>query len=146
MLSDLLYPLHLHPLPSLHYLDVWCRDDSDVRALTAFLPYCTNLHILWYAHDSDVSENVVEEMWEAAVRRCRNLEEVRVRGKNSYVSCKKLGSVLGWLSEREGIQALNLRRIVGVNWRAEQEEEEDYTEHFKHLLPATHSYLCYTFM
>ena len=134
MLPVLLHHLSSHPLPSLYYLLVLCDVDSEVRALTTFLPHCTNLRTLQYARggDSVVSESVEEEMWEAVVRRCRNLEEVRVRGEGSDVSCDRLRSVLRKLSEREGIQALKLRRIVRVGWR----QAEDYTEQVKHLLPA----------
>ena len=136
MIPSLLHHLSSHPLPSLHNLLVWCRNASDVRALTTFLPQCTNLRTLEYkrVRDNVVSESVEEEMWEAAVKRCRNLEEVRVRGEDSAVSCDRLGSVMRKLSEREGIQALKLRRIVRVNWRGEV--IEDYTEQVKHLLPA----------
>ena len=131
----LLHHLSSHPLPSLHYLGVWC-DDSIVRALTTFLPHCTNLHTLHCERvlDGVVSESVEEEMWEAAVKRCRNLEEVIVSGGDSAVSCDRLVSVMRKLSERKGIQALKLRRIVRVNWRGEV--IEDYTEQVKHLLPA----------
>ena len=121
-----------HPLPTLHYLRVLCDYDSDVRALTTFLPHCTNLRTLEYEPGHRVSESVEEEMWEAAVRRCRNLEVVRVDGRErGAVSCDRLVSVMRKLSEREGIQALKLRKIVIVDWR-----EVDYTEQVKHLLPA----------
>ena len=111
MLPSLLHHLSSHPLPSLLYLRVWCDDDSYARALTTFLPQCTNLRTLHCerAWGSVVSESVEEEMWEAVVRRCRNLEEVRVWGEDSDVSCVRLVSVLRKLSEREGIQALKLR-------------------------------------
>ena len=137
MLPSLLQHLSSHPLPSLHYLYVLCVDDSDVSALTTFLPQCTNLRTLQYerAWHRAVSKSVEEEMWEAVVRRCRNLEEVRVWGWDSAVSCDKLVSVLRKLSEREGIQALKLRKIVIVDWMT-GEVEEDYTEQVKHLLPA----------
>ena len=136
VLPSLLHHLSSHPLPTLHYLGVWCDDDSHARALTTFLPHCTNLRTLQYerAQDSVVSESVEEEMWEAVVKRCRNLEVVRVRGYNSTVSCVRLVSVMRKLSEREGIQALKLRKIVRVDWGTGQ--EEDYTEQVKHLLPA----------
>ena len=138
MLPALLHHLSSHPLPSLHYLGVWCDNDSDVPALTTFLPQCTNLRTLYCARDYvsrvDVSESVEEEMWEVVLRGCRNLEEVRVRGEDSDVSCDRLVSVMRKLSEREGIQALKLRRIVRVDWETGQ--EEDYTEQVKHLLPA----------
>ena len=135
VLHVLLHHLSSHPLPSLHYLHVWCDDDSEVRALTTFLHHCTNLRTLdcerrW---DSVVSKSVEEEMWEAVLRGCRNLEVVRVSGGYSAVSCDRLVSVLRTLSEREGIQALKLRRIVRVDLRG---REEDYTEQVKHLLPA----------
>ena len=134
LLPSLLQHLQSHPLPSLNYLCVWCHDDSDVCALTTFLPHLTNLLTLHYKRDwRSVSESVEEEMWEAAVRRCRNLEEVRVGEENSDVSCKRLVSVMRKLSEREVIQAKNLRRIVRVDTRG---GEEDYTEEVKHLLPA----------
>ena len=135
-LPSLLHHLSSHPLPTLHYLLVECYDDSDARALTTFLPQCTNLRTLECVRGrySVVSESVEEEMWEAAVRRCRNLEEVRVGGKYSDVSCDRLVSVMRKLSEREGIQALKLRRIVRVDW--DGEVIEDYTEQVKHLLPA----------
>ena len=134
LLSDLLQHLRLHPLPSLHHLRVRCEDDSYVRALTTFLPQCANLRTLYYERtwERDVPENV-EEMWEAVVRRCRNLEEVRVRGVYSFELRDRLMSVLGKLSEKEGIQALKLRRIVEVNWYG---QEEDCTEEVKHLLLA----------
>ena len=136
MISDILHHLSPHPLPSLHYLYVWCRDDSVVRALTTFLPHFTNLRTLHYERDRySVSESVEEDMWEAAVRRCRNLEEVRVREDDSDVSCDRLVSVMRKLSESEGIQALKLRRIVRVDRRT-GEVIEDYTEQVKHLLPA----------
>ena len=110
-------------------MGVQCDNDSDVRALTTFLPHCTNLRTLHCERDrySVVSESVEEEMWEAVVRRCRNLEEVRVREDDSDVSCDRLVSVMRKLSEREGIQALKLRRIVRVNW---------ITGEGKHVLPA----------
>ena len=135
LLSALLHHLSSHPHPSLHYLRVRCECDSDVSALTTFLPQCSNLRTLYYEREwhSLVSESVEEEMWEAAVRRCRNLEEVRVKGKDSDVLCDMLKSVLKKLSKREGIQALKLRRIVKVNTG---EEMKDHTERFKHLLPA----------
>ena len=139
MISVLLHHLSSHLLPSLHYLRVECDYDSQVRALTTFLPHCTNLRTLLYERewnsDSVVSESVEEEMWEAVVKRCRNLEEVRVRREDSYVSCDRLVSVMRKLSEREGIQALKLRRIVRVKLYT-GEVEEDYTEQVKHLLPA----------
>ena len=130
----LLHHLSSHPLPSLHYLCVECWDDSAVRALTTFLPQCTNMRTL----DCEralygVSESVEEELWEAVVRRCRNLEEVRVSGWYSAVSCVRLMSVMWKLSEREGIQALKLRRIVKVD--GDGEVIKDYTEQVKHLLP-----------
>ena len=130
MLPSLLHHLSSHPLPSLHYLYVLCDDDSAVHALTTFLPQCTNLRTLHCERGqySVVSESVEEEMWEVVVKRCRNLEEVRVRGVDSAVSCDRLVIVLRKLSEREGIQALKLRRIV--------EGGRDYTEQVKHLLPA----------
>ena len=136
MIPSLLRHLSSHPFPSLHYLYVWCKYDSDARALTTFLPQCTNLRTLdWErALYSVVSESVEEEIWEAAVKRCRNLEEVRVSGGDSAVSCDRLVSVLRKLSEREGIQARKLRRIVRVNWKGEV--IEDYTEQVKRLLPA----------
>ena len=134
MIPVVLHHLSYHPLPTLHYLSVCCDDDSDVRALTTFLPQCTNLRTLdcertWHGV---VSESVEEEMWEAVVRRCRNLEVVRVIREDSAVACDRLVSVMRKLSEREGIQALKLRRIVRVDWG----REEDYTEQVKHLLPA----------
>ena len=133
MIPSLLHHLSSHPLPSLHYLHVWCDDDSAVRALTTFLPHCTNLRTLQYERAPySVSESVEEEYWEAVVRRCRNLEEVRVMGGDSDESCDRLVSVMRKLSEREGIQALKLREIVRVDWG----REKDYTEQVKHLLPA----------
>ena len=130
VLPSLLQHLSSHPLPSLHYLHVWCKYDSDVRALTTFLPQCTNLRTLHYERtwDSVVSESVEEEMWEVVLRRCRNLEVVRVWGEDSAVSCDRLVSVMKKLSERKGIQALKLRKIVNSG--------NDYTEQVKHLLPA----------
>ena len=145
MLPVLLQYLSSHPLPTLHYLHVWCDHDSVVRALTTFLPQCTNLRTLEYERDlhgfvsesveEEMWEAVEEEMWEAAVRRCRNLEVVRVERDYSAVSCDRLVSVLRKLSEREGIQALKLRRIVRVDWRT-GEVIEAYTEHVRYLLPA----------
>ena len=134
MLPDILRHLSSHPLPSLHYLYVLCKDASAVRALTTFLPQCTNLRTLYYERDrySVVSESVEEEMWEAAVRRCRNLEEVEVSEEDSDVSCDRLMSVLRKLSESEGIQALNLKKIR----RVDVGQEKNYTKHVKHLLPA----------
>ena len=135
MLPSLLHHLSSHLLPSLDYLYVLCVDASEVGALTTFLPHCTNLRTLEYVRTLDsVSESVEEEMWEAVLRRCRNLEEVRVWGGYSAVSCDRLVSVMRKLSEREGIQALKLRKIVRVDWRGR--EEDDYTEQVKHLLPA----------
>ena len=134
LIPSLLQHLSSRPLPTLHILRVWCHDDSDVRALTTFLPHCTNLRTLDCARDSVVSESVEEEMWETAVKRCRNLEVVRVREEVSAVACDRLVSVMRKLSEREGIQALKLRRIVRVDYSGEV--IEDYTEQVKHLLPA----------
>ena len=137
LITDILQHLSSHPLPLLHYLHVLCWGDSDVRALRTFLPQCTNLRTLHYAlgYNSDVSENVEEKLWEIVARRCRNLEEVRVSGDDSYVSCDRLLSVLMKLSNREGIQALNLKRIMRIDWYR-KEVIEDYTEQVKHLLPA----------
>ena len=136
MLAVLLHHLSSHPHPSLHYLRVRCEDDSDVRALTTFPPHCTNLRTLHCERDchSYVSASVDEEMWEAAVGRCRNLEVVKVSGLHNVVLCDRLVSALRKLSEREGIHALKLRRIVRVDGRGEV--IEDYTEQVKHLLPA----------
>ena len=145
MLPALLQNLSSHPLPSLLYLLVLCdHDDSDVRALTTFLPNCTNLRALSYGRDKyfvetsesssesveweAVTESVEEEMWEVVVRSCRNLEVVSVSGKYGDVACDRLVSVLRKLSEREGIQALKLRNICGA--------EGDYIKQVKHLLPA----------
>ena len=128
LLPALIHHLSSHPLPSLHYLYVWCYNDSEIRPLTTFLPQCTNLRTLHCERDYVVSDSVEEEMWEAAVRGCRNLEEVRVDGGYSDVSCDRLRSVMRKLSEREGIQALKLRRIVSRG--------TDYTEQVRHLLPA----------
>ena len=134
ILHALLHHLSSHPLPSIHYLLVWCRVDCVVRALTTFLPHCTNLRTLDCERALySVSESVEEELWEVVVRRCRNLEEVGVRGGYSDVSCDRLVSVLRTLSEREGIQALKLRKIVREDWET---GDEDYTEQVKHLLPA----------
>ena len=133
MLPSLLQHLSSHPLPTLHYLYVKCDDDSEVRALTTFLPQCTNLRTLQYQPGQSVSDSVEEEMWEAVLRRCRNLEVVGVWGGYSDVSCDRLVSVMRKLSEREGIQALKLRKIVRVDWRGR--EVDDYTEQVKHLLP-----------
>ena len=135
MLPYLLHHLSSHPLPTLHYLRVWCDDDSVVRALTTFLPQCTNLRTLYCDRERRVSESVEEEMWRTVVRRCRSLEEVRVSGEDSVVSCARLVSVMRKLSERKGIQELKLRRIVRVNRRGGR-VIEDYTGHVKHLLPA----------
>ena len=134
-MPTLLHHLSSYPLPSLHYLHVWCVDDSEAYALTTFLPQCTNLRTLYHERTlGSVSESVEEEMWEAAVRRCRNLEDVIVGGYYSYLSRDRLVSVLRKLFEREGIQALKLRRIVKVD-RTTGEVREDYTEQVKHLLP-----------
>ena len=135
--AHLLHHLSSHPFSSLHNLYVEFWYDIDVRALTTFLPQCANLRTLHCEHDmySVVSESVEEEMWEAAVRRCKNLEEVRVIGAESDVSWDRLLSVLRKLSEREGIQALKLRMIVRVDRRG---QEEDYTDQVKHLLPSLH--------
>ena len=138
VLPSLLHHLSSHPLPTLHYLRVLCGDDSDVRALTTFLPHCTNLRTLYYEpvqYSVVVSESVEEEMWKTVVRRCRNLEEVIVGGDDSDVPCDRLVSVMRKLSEREGMQALKLKEIVRVDWRT-GEVIEDYTEQVKHLLPA----------
>ena len=123
-----LHNLSSHPLPSLHYLHVWCVDDSDVRALTTFLPQCTNLRTLYcergWNYSVHVSESVEEEMWEVAVRRCRNLEEVIVGEESSDVLCdRQISMLVGKLSDREGIQALKLRKIVRVDWDGEVIEE-----------------------
>ena len=136
-MPDLLHHLSSHPLPSLHFLYVWFDDDSDVHALTTFLHQCTNLRTLYYerALASVVSESVEEEMWEAAVRRCRNLETVRVWGLDSDASCNRLVGVLRRLSERERIQARKLRKIVKVDANT-REVDENYAEQVKHLLPA----------
>ena len=134
-IPSLLQHLSSHPLPSLHYLRVLCEYDSEVRALTTFLPQCTNLRTLEYqrALYSVVSESVEEEMWEVVVRRCRSLEEVRVWGDDSDVACDRLVSVMRKLSEREGIQALNLRKIERVDRTT---GDVDYAQQVKHLLPA----------
>ena len=136
MLPSLLQHLSSHPLPTLHYLGVLCYDDSVVRTLTTFLPHCTNLRTLHCERVGYrvVSESVEEEMWDAVLRRCRNLEVVRVSGGHSAVSCDRLVSVMRKLSEREEIQALKLRRIVREDGR--RQVIEDYTEQVKHLLPA----------
>ena len=139
LLSVLLHHLSSHPLPSLHYLSVKCENASEVRALTTFLPHCTNLRTLHCerAEYSVVSESVEEEMWEAVVRGCRNLEEVSVDGYYTAVSCDRLVSVIRKLSKREGIQALKLRKIVRVDWEGDTGGViEAYTEQVKHLLPA----------
>ena len=139
VLPDFLHHFQSHPLPSIHYLFVYECHDSDVRALTTFLPQCTNLHTLHYRHGQQVSEMVEEELWEAAVRRCRNLEEMIVRGENMDcdVSCKRLGSVLRSLPEKGRTHALKLKRIVREVWDPISNDitEEDYTEQVKHLLP-----------
>ena len=129
LLSPLLHHLSSHPLPSLHYVRVYCYDVSDVRALTTFLPQCTNLRTLYYVRDRKVSESAEKEMWEAAVRSCKDLEEVRVSQEYGDEPCVRLMSVMRKLSEKEGIQALKLRKIVG-------EVREDYAKQVKHLLPA----------
>ena len=134
MLPDILQHLSSDLPDSLQYLYVWCDDDFVVSALTTFLPQCTNLRTLHYERDRyySVSE---EEMWEAAVRRCKNLEVVKVIGEYSDVSCDRLMRVMKKLSKREGIQALKLRKIVKVD-RDTGEVIKDYTVRFKHLLPA----------
>ena len=134
VLSDLLHHLCHHPLPSLEFLIVKCDNDSEFCALTAFLPQCTNLLRLYYERRLLVSESVEEEMWEAAVRRCRKLEVVRVRGKRADVSCRRLKRVLKRLSEKEGIQALKLTEIAMEDGRGNV--KGDYAKQVKHLLPA----------
>ena len=137
LIPVLLHHLSSHHLPSLHYLRVWCDYDSAVRALTTFLPQCINLRTLYYVRgwNNVVPESVEEEMWEAAVRRCRNLEVVRVGEDYRAVACKRLMSVLRKVSEREGIQALKLREIVTVGINTGR-VKENYTEQVKNLLPA----------
>ena len=134
MLQDLIHHLSSHPFPALHFLRVDYVDDSAVSALTTFLPQCTNLRTLEYepAWKRDVPESVEEEMWEAVVRRCRNLEEMRMSGENRDESCDRLVSVMWKLSEEEGIQAPKLRKIITVGRR----EKIDCTDYVKHLLPA----------
>ena len=134
VLPALLKHLQSHLIPSLHYLRVWCVNGSAVPALTSFLPQCANLRTLYYdcGWESDVPESVEEEMWKAAVRRCRNLEVVRVWGDYGEVSCDRLVSALKKFSEKEGIQALKLKRIVLKYWGI----ESDYANQVKHLLPA----------
>ena len=134
LVQDILHTLGSDPNPSLHYLDVMCTGNNIVRAVAALLPQCTNLQVLGYECRRDnVSEGVEEEMWEAAVRGCKNLEEVKMRGGYSMRSLDILKSAMGKVSEREGIQALKLKRIMGKYW---EEEKEDYTEEYMHLLPA----------
>ena len=133
-IPDLLQHLQSRPIPSLHYLRVWCRIYPEARALTKFLPLCTNLCTLQYERgENNVLEIVEEKMWVAAVKRCRNLEVVIIRGDNSAVSCKRLLSVLRKLSERKGLHALKLKKIVALD---RDGREQHYTEHVKHLLPA----------
>ena len=136
MILDLLHHLQSHPFPLLDFLRLRCEDDSEVRALTTFLRQCSNLRMLQCQRGEhySVSDSVEEEMWEAAVRSCGNLEEVRVGEWNSDVSCTRLASVLRKLSERKGILALKLRKIVKVDLGKRQ--AEDWTKQFKHLLPA----------
>ena len=134
LLPDVLRQSSSHPLPSLHYLNLLCWEDSDVRALTAFLHQCTDLRTLNYVRGPRISESVEKKMWKATVRRCRELEEVRVGGVDIDESCRRLMKVLGKLSEMEGIQAQKLRKIVEVDlWG---EVRKDYTDQVKHLLPA----------
>ena len=139
---DLLYSLQSHPsLPFrlLHYLHVGCREDSIVEALTTSLPYCSDLRTFCYGCDlySNVSESAEKEMWEAAVRSCRNLEVVRLSQVISDASCEILFRVLRRLSEREGIQPRKLRKIASAYWDGGDEKEHyQYTQDFKHLLPA----------
>ena len=140
-MPDLLHHLHHYPFPLLVSLYVRCYFDSDVCGLTAFLPQSLNLRTLNYVREHSVSESVEKRMWETAVRRCRNLEVVRVEGTCSDVSCQRLVSVLRNLSEWDGIQALKLRRVVRVHWSGKAEEE--YTKQVKHLLPALqHNHCC----
>ena len=137
VLPDLFHHLYSHTLPSLHHLDVLCDDHSDVLAVTEFLPQCTNLRTLQYecgCHADDAPGCAVEYMWEAAVRRCKNLEVVIVSEENGATSCNRLRFVLRKLSAREGLQALKLRSIIKVDRGTGR--EEDYTEQAKHLLPA----------
>ena len=135
MIPDLLEDLQSHPLPPLHYLYVLCEYNSVVRALTTFLRQCSNLRTLHYERGrNSVSGSVETKMWEAAVRRCRNLEEVRVDGCDSDVACKRLVSVLRKLSERKGIHALKLKKIVRVD--RDSRVLDEYTKQVKHLLPA----------
>ena len=90
--------------------------------------------MLYYECRLLVSESVEEEMWEAAVRRCRKLEVVRVCGKRTDVSCRRLKRVLKRLSEKEGIQALKLTEIAMED--GEGNVKGDYAKQVKHLLPA----------
>ena len=132
LLPVLLRNLSSHPLPLLRYLDVQCDGDRDVRALTKSLPLCTNLRTLYYERgfQSVPSERVEQKMWKTAVRRCKNLEIVRVAKNNIG-----LVSVLKELSKKEGIQALKLRKILRVDWYTGR-VLEDYTAQVKYLLPA----------
>ena len=111
-----------------------CDKDNEVRALTTFLPQCTNLRTLHSIRGRGTSESIEEEMWKAAVRRCRKLEVVRVSGYYSEDSCDRLMSVLKKLSKREGIKALKLRKIVRED-STTGGVIKDYTEQVKHLLP-----------
>ena len=131
-LPAILHHLNAHPFATLDYLHMSCDGERGVRALTAFLPQCPNLRTLHCESGQNVSKPLDEKMWEAAVRRCMNLEEVIVSGYHWDVPHQRLENVLRRLSEREGIQALNLRRIVAVN----RGREEDYTQQVRHLLPA----------
>ena len=142
MVADLLHSLRSQPsqpLRSLQYLHVECRQERIVEALTASLPHCCDLCTLCYRCEmySDVSESVEEKKWEAAVRRCRNLEVVRLSEVNSADSCQRLINVLRRLSETEGIQPRKLRKDAGAYWdRGQEKEDYQCTKYFKHLLPA----------
>ena len=134
VLPDLLHHLHpeplhsdqSHPLPLLNYLRVGCSDDCDVSALATFLSQCTNLRKLHCERDlGPVEESVEKKMWEAAVKSCTNLEEVRVRGDHFDVSCKRLVSVLKKLPKGDEKQAVKLKRIIGVDWNT-RPGGEDY--------------------
>ena len=138
-LPALLHNLQPYTLPTLNYLAVWCEDERIVRYLTDFLPQCTNLHTFLYqcVFGDVVSDRDEEEMWNVALRRCENLEELRLEGDYCDRSRDILKNVIKKLTETEGIQKLKLRSIVRVNWGTD-EVITDYTEQFQHLLPALH--------
>ena len=99
MLPDVLRYPSFHPLPSLHYLNLLCWEDSNVHALITFLHQCINLRTLNYVRGPRISESVEKKMWKASVRRCRELEEVRVGGVDIDESIRRFIKMLKKPSE-----------------------------------------------